>query len=236
VPAATTRIRAVLFDLGGTLVDERDFAGWVDLARRVYLDLDVDTVGHFYGEVTRELDADPEGLGREELRDEFWRRILARASGKPIDRRTGAQFRALLSESEPPIQLYSDARRCLEQLAAEHRRLGVVSNSTSEAAVRRILDRVGLLDYFERVVSSGTEGVAKPNAEIFRRAVQRLGVAPAEALFVGDLPTTDARGAAEAGLRSVWLNRDGFGFGEDPPEIMSLLEVPLVIRRLESTR
>ena len=90
-----------------------------------------------------------------------------------------------------------------------------------------------MLDYFERVVSSGTEGVAKPAAEIFRRATERLGIRADEALYVGNLPTTDARAAAAAGLHSVWLNREGMEYREDPPEIMSLLEVPLIIRRLE---
>jgi len=223
----------VLFDLGGTLVDERDFPGWVDLARRVYLDLDADTLAHFYAEVERELDADPLGLDRQELMVEFWRRVLSRASGKAVDAAAADRFRGLLHESEPPIQLYSDVRRCLDQLKSERRSLGVISNSSSEAAVRRILDRVGILPYFGRVVSSGTEGVAKPNPEIFRRAVDRLGVGPSEALFVGNLLVTDARGAASAGLHAAWLNREGMEQGDDPPEIMSLLEVPLVVARLE---
>ncbi|MGP8078533.1 MAG: HAD family hydrolase [Thermoplasmata archaeon] len=236
MPKLSARIRAVLFDLGGTLVDERDYSGWVDLARRVYLDLDADTLAHFVGEVEREFDAHPPALEREEALVEFWRQVLARSAGKEIERRVALQYLALLREAERPARLFSDVRRCLDQLRAERRTLGIVSNSTSEASVRRILDRVGVLDYFERVVSSGTEGVAKPSAEIFRRAIARLGVRPDEALYVGNLPTTDARGAAAAGLHSVWLNREGMELGEDPPEIMSLLEVPLVISRLEQGR
>ncbi|MFY9717863.1 MAG: HAD family hydrolase [Thermoplasmata archaeon] len=228
-----SRIRAVLFDLGGTLVDERDYGGWVDLARRVYLDLDADTLSHFYAEVVREFDANPPALEREAAQVEFWREVLKRSSGREVDSRVATQYLALLREAEPPVRLFSDVRRCLDQLRSEHRTLAIVSNSTSEASVRRILDRVGVLEYFERVVSSGTEGVAKPAAEIFRRAIERLGVRPEEALFVGDLPATDARGANAAGLHSVWLNREGMELGEDPPEIMSLLEVALIIRRLE---
>jgi len=233
VNASPPRIRAVLFDLGGTLVDERDFAGWVDMARRLPLDLDSDTLAHFFGEVERELDADPLGVDREDAVVEFWRRVLSRAAEREVDRSMAARFVSLRREFEAPVQLFSDVRRTLDQLKAERRALGVVSNSTSEAAVRRILDRVGILDYFERVVSSGTEGVAKPSPEIFRRAVARLHVAPHEAFFVGNLARTDAKAAAAAGLHSVWLHRDGFGFGEDPPEITSLLEVPLAVRRLE---
>jgi len=233
----TGRIRAVLFDLGGTLVDERDFAGWAELARKVYLDLTPDEVGHAFAEVERLVDAEPISLPREEMGVEFWRRVLASASGEAVSLGTAARFVAALSDGrDPPMALYSDARRCLDQLVAERRRLAVVSNSTSEASVRRILDRVGILSYFEKVLSSGTEGVAKPAPEIFRRAVARLGVGGSEALFVGNLPHTDALGARSAGLHAIWLNREGTGFGEDPPEITSLLEVSLVLRQLEGGR
>lgn len=233
MPPGRPRIDAVFFDLGGTLVDERHFSEWVDLARRVHLELDVDTLAHFYGEVERELDADPIALDREAAVVEFWRRVLSGAAGRAVDPAIVAKFLQLRGSSESPVRLFSDVRRTLDHLKGEHRALGVISNSTSEASVRRILDRARILDYFERIVSSGTEGVAKPNPEIFRRAVQRLDVAPSAAFFVGNLARTDAKAAAAAGLHAVWLNREGFGFGEDPPEITSLLEVPLAIRRIE---
>lgn len=233
MPGATSRIRAVLFDLGGTLVDERDYSGWADLARRVYLDLDADTVVHFFGEVEREIDGAPLGLERETAHVEFWRRVLSRSAGRELPAETARKFVALLREAEPPVRLFSDVRRCLDQLRGDRRRLGVVSNSTSEASVRRILDRVGIVDYFDRVVSSGTEGVAKPDPELFRRATRRLDVAPVEAVYVGNLPTTDARAASAAGLHGVWLNRDGFGLGEEPPEITSLLELPGIVGQFE---
>ena len=230
---APRKVRAVLFDLGGTLVDERDYAGWADLARRVYLDLDADTVVHFFGEVEREIDAAPLAVDREAAYVEFWRRVLSRAAEREVSAEVATKYVKFLRESEPPVRLFSDVRRCLDQLRAERRKLGIVSNSTSEASVRRILDRVGIVDYFDRVVSSGTEGIAKPNPEIFRRATQRLDVAPAEAVYVGNLPATDARAATAAGLHGVWLNREGFGFGDDPPEITSLLEVHVEISQLE---
>ncbi|HTW55363.1 MAG TPA: HAD family hydrolase [Thermoplasmata archaeon] len=231
--APPRKVRAVLFDLGGTLVDERDYAGWADLARRVYLDLDADSVVHFFGEVERELDAAPLGVDREAGHVEFWRRVLSRSAGRELSTELATKYVRFLRESEPPVRLFSDVRRCLDQLRGERRKLGIVSNSTSEASVRRMLDRVGIVDYFDRVVSSGTEGVAKPDPEIFRRAVRRLDVAPAEAVYVGNLPATDAKAASAAGLHGVWLNRDGFGFGEDPPEITSLLEVHLVVGQVE---
>jgi len=228
------RVRAVLFDLGDTLVDGKDFDGWTELARRFYLDLDPDELRHAYFEVESDVDVRPHPEGREAGLVDFWRRTLSRAAGKELDDTTTRKFIAAVHETERPVRLYSDTRRCLDQLRSERRALGVVSNSTSEAAVRRILDRVGILDYFARILSSGTEGVEKPNPEIFRRAVERLAVKPDETLYVGNLAYTDAKAATAAGLHGVWLNREGFGYGEDPPEITSLIEVPTVVRRLEN--
>jgi putative hydrolase of the HAD superfamily len=233
VTGARPHIRAVLFDLGGTLVDERDYAGWTEQARRLYLDFDPDELAHAYQEVLTEVDAEPALPDREARLLDFWRRTLSRAAQKDVTQSTAEKFLLAQKKSPAPVQLYSDARRCLDQLRQEHRALGVISNSTSEARVRQILDEAGILDYFDRVVSSGTEGVEKPNPEIFLRAVRRLGVSPPEALYVGNLAYTDAKAAQAAGLRAVWLNREGFGFGEDPPEITSLLEVPLCVRRVE---
>lgn len=227
------KVRAVLFDLGGTLIDERDFAGWSELARGIYLDLTPDALAHAYTEVKvrtdRPLgspDPDPGGV-------EFWREVLSRAAEREVSPDVARRFVQSRPLGEGRLSLFSDVRRCLDRLAREHRKLAVVSNSTSEARVRRLLDRAEILDYFSHVVSSGTEGVAKPDPEIFRRAVSRLGVSPSEALHVGDLAHTDAEGARRAGLHAVWLNRDGTGLGDDPPEITSLLEVPLCVRRIE---
>lgn len=231
--AESRRIRAVFFDLGGTLVDERDFSGWTETARRLYLDVDPDVLAHAYQEVLAEVDAEPPQPDPEERFTDFWRRTLSRAAQRDVTESTVGKFVASARSAIAPIQLYSDTRRCLDQLRHERRALGVISNSTSEARVRRILDKVGILDLFDRIVSSGTEGVEKPNPEIFQRAVRRTSVAPQEAMYVGNLAHTDAKAAAAAGLWGVWLNREGFGFGEDPPEITSLLEVPLCVRRIE---
>ncbi|WP_026424490.1 HAD-IA family hydrolase [Actinokineospora inagensis] len=59
-----------------------------------------------------------------------------------------------------------------------------------------------LPDVFDAVLVSGLEGVAKPNAEIYRRAAERLGVAPRECVFLDDVAEY-VRGAAGAGMVGV---------------------------------
>jgi putative hydrolase of the HAD superfamily len=224
------RIRAVLFDMGGTLVEDRDFETFTEISEQLGLPAHPDDLGEAVRWGTAEFDRprhDPD-------RVEFWTAVLSRASQTEIPEASVRQFIDRLRHYPRVPHLFSDVRRCLERLKKDGRILGVVSNSWSEASVRETLEKAGILPYFSAIVSSGTEGVAKPDPEIFRRAARRLGVLVEEAFYVGDLANTDARAAAAAGLRSVWLNRDGDGFGEDPPEITSLSELPKLVGRVEA--
>jgi putative hydrolase of the HAD superfamily len=227
MPLGPARIQAVLFDLGGTLVDTRDFQGWASIWSGLGLATDPEGLARAWGEA-HEGRIESNGHG-----GDLWKEVLGLALGQQADStlvRRGIEIRSTL-----PLEgvVFSDVQRCLARLRGEGRRLGVVSNSRSEGAVQDLLNRLGLLANFEFVVSSGTEKVAKPATEIYRRAVSRMALPPDEVLFVGDDVENDVRGPASYGMRSVWLNRFGTGFGEDPPEINSLSEVPRVVRELE---
>jgi putative hydrolase of the HAD superfamily len=87
-------------------------------------------------------------------------------------------------------------------------RLGIVSNS--EGRLPQLFEHVGLGDAFELIVDTAIEGVRKPDPEIFRRALERMGVAPVRALYAGDIPSVDVDGAHDAGLHAVLV--DPFGF------------------------
>jgi HAD superfamily hydrolase (TIGR01549 family) len=215
-------VQVVFFDLGGTLIDERNPEAWVECARASGLEVEVDDLVHFFAEVERENDAVGNSWGAER----FWHRILERATGGPVELPRVSGFVTCIRQQGAMAQLFSDVPHCLKTLRRAGYRMGVISNSQSEAWVRALLEKVRILEYFEAVVSSGSEGIAKPNPEIFLRAARRLRVAPAAAFHVGNLAHVDAKAAMAAGLRAVWLHRDGTGFGEDPPEITSLSELP----------
>ena len=83
-------------------------------------------------------------------------------------------------------------------------RLGLLSNFTHPPAARAILDALGLTPCFEVVLISGELGYRKPHASVFQLLVEKLGVAPAHLLYVGDDPEPDIDGACSAGLRPVW--------------------------------
>lgn len=81
--------------------------------------------------------------------------------------------------------------------------LGSVSNGNAD------LQAIGLAHHFAVSVAAHQAGCAKPDPAIFRAACAALGVAPHEAVYVGDDVLLDVKGAQQAGLRAVWLNRTG---------------------------
>jgi putative hydrolase of the HAD superfamily len=91
----------------------------------------------------------------------------------------------------------------LDRLRAAGLRLAVVSNS--DGRVEEALEAAGLRDRFEVVLDSALVGVEKPDPAIFRAALAALGVAPAEALYVGDLYEVDVVGARAAGMQAALL-------------------------------
>jgi putative hydrolase of the HAD superfamily len=73
----------------------------------------------------------------------------------------------------------------------------------------RTIEALGIAPYFTAILASEREGLKKPDARLFHMAAQRLGVAPPEAVFVGDHPLVDIAGARGAGLKAIW-KRDPF--------------------------
>jgi putative hydrolase of the HAD superfamily len=81
--------------------------------------------------------------------------------------------------------------------------IGSISNGIAD------LRTIGLAHHFKVSVAAHQLGCAKPDAAIFHAACRELGVAPADALYVGDDVLLDVQGAQRAGLRAVWMNRNG---------------------------
>jgi putative hydrolase of the HAD superfamily len=103
--------------------------------------------------------------------------------------------------------LFPEVPRVLETLRARGCKLAVVSNF--DGRLPALLDTLGVTQRIDAIVRSSLAGSAKPDPAIFRAALARLGVAPADALHVGDGALDDVTGALGAGLRAALVDRRG---------------------------
>lgn len=220
--------RAVTFDAGGTLVEPVEPVGvtYARLARRA---------GFAVGEAAMEAGfrrafaaapalAAPAGSARErrDFERAWWRRIVEASLTHALDEATAGGATRPADEDAARDELfaaafahyaaadawrvYPDAVAVLEELRARGLALAVISNF--DARLHRLLEDLGLARFFDALVVSSEVGAAKPERAIFAHALERLGgLGAAACVHVGDSQREDVRGALDAGLRAVWLER-----------------------------
>jgi putative hydrolase of the HAD superfamily len=174
-------LQAVLFDLDNTLIERN--AAFRACVQAQFCDAELQA---------QLLQLDQEGRGDRAVLFSFWKQ----QSGKPMDQ---AQLGELIAAQ---IQPDRDLIQTL-QAHAKTLQLGLITNGGGDTQRQKIcaahFDEVFPAD---RIWISAEVGVAKPDAAIFLRACEALGVAPASCLYVGDHEQEDLRGAINAGLRA----------------------------------
>jgi len=85
--------------------------------------------------------------------------------------------------------------------------LGLLSNYPDGAAIRASLERLDLTRFFDAIVVSGDVGRVKPHERPFLAVLRELGVAPEQALYVGDNWLGDIQGAKRVGMRAAWTTQ-----------------------------
>ncbi len=206
--------RAVFFDAGhtllfahpdlGTIYAETTARFGVRLSPAPFVEAFVPVFKEFvrhYAKQGTASDAQDRAMWRE-----ITERIHARVPGlSGID--FDSWFEALYVRfGDPEVwRLYDDVEPALVELRRRGLKLGVVSNW--DTRLRRICGGLGLDRLVDFIVISAEAGVRKPDPRIFEEALRRAGVAPTEALHVGDLPDEDVEGARRAGVRPVLIDR-----------------------------
>jgi putative hydrolase of the HAD superfamily len=138
---------------------------------------------------------------------------------------------------EPARQIGASTHALLDSLRERGLRTGLVSNAFDPGwLLHNDLERMGLAERLDVAVFSSEVGKRKPHESIFRAALEPLGVAPENALFVGDRRFEDVRGAKELGMKTVqalWFRADDDERGADPDyEAFTPMDVLNVVRRL----
>lgn len=216
-------IRAVFFDLGGTLFSYRQVArGTGPLIREAVRRLGVETergeIGRAYREASR-IAYEKHGhlpyyLHRDLFRDTF--RAFAEALGREasddfLDWFEAGQRDVLIEQMAPR----PDARDTVSALREQGLYTSIVSNIDDDYLLP-IIEKWKLADLFDHWTSSEEARSCKPDRRFFELALEKAGRPAGEVLFVGDSPEHDIQGARALGMTSVLIVEEG-----TPPPLQS---------------
>jgi HAD superfamily hydrolase (TIGR01549 family) len=189
-------IKAVIFDIDGTLVDS------VDLHARAWQE----AFRHFgreipYIEVRQQI-----GKGGDQLMPVFFSQAELKEFGKEM-----AEYRGELFKREylPRVRAFPKVRELFERIRQDGKQIALAS-SAKEDELKAYKKIAHISDLVEEQTSADDADKSKPHPDIFQAALAGLGaVAPAEAIVVGDTPY-DAEAAGKAGLRTIGVLCGGF--------------------------
>ncbi len=188
-------IRAILFDVDGTLVDSNDAhaRAWVDAFTAFGVSVS-------YDHVRRSI-----GMGGDKL--------MPLVSGIEEDSELGEKIagsRADIFKSKylPGIRALPGTRALLERFVASGLALAVASSAKKDE-LTPLLERAGVLDLIKKRTSSDDAEESKPDPDIVAAALQQLGVPAREAVMIGDTPY-DVAAAKRAGIEIVGVESGGW--------------------------
>lgn len=210
-------IRAILFDLGNTLIY---FDGaWPDVMRRA----DEQLLHHLQTQGF-ELQGEEFLSGFRHQLNEYYvqreaefveyttahvlRQVLERFGHLGLrDTDLAPALKELYAVSQAHWQVEDDAIATLTTLQQSSFSMGIISNAGDDDDVQALVDKAQARPYMDFVLSSAACGVRKPNPRIFEIALANWDYAPEQVAMVGDTLGADILGARNAGLYSIWLKR-----------------------------
>jgi HAD superfamily hydrolase (TIGR01662 family) len=242
-------ITAVVLDYGHTIVDfgrteEALLQAYREIRERIEAALEIEApeVGHLIdrvaGEVDRLVRISYEERRMEELDTlKVFEEVLNAALGVSVPADVVGHIVALdHSAFSNTITVKDENRAALAELKDRGYQTGLISNVTLLPDLMRAdIDALGLAKHLDQTLFSSEVGVRKPDPRIFRVMLERLGVDPGNAVFVGDRVLDDVGGAKGVGMRAVLTHE----FRHEEPEeitpdavIERLTELPETVDRL----
>ncbi len=223
-------VRAVFFDFGGTLVNA---------LRDAYPTYSAVLRGHGI-EITREQWAEVNSRVIDRLGPRRYRLVGCSPSwGDRMDSETlrelgipdpNGRISAALHEAfvaPESHRPFAESQPVIERLRGHGIGVHLVSNNIDWLI--ETLSRLGWIGLFDSVTYSQEAGAEKPDRRIFDLAVRRAKCDPTGILHVGDTWEADYLGAKQAGLRAIWLNRNGTAPPEPCEMVRDLGELPRLL-------
>jgi HAD superfamily hydrolase (TIGR01549 family) len=125
-------------------------------------------------------------------------------SASTDDSRIKTALNVFFQDYVDSLELRPYAKKLVKRIK-ENCKLGLVSNFTYAPVVYASLRKLGINQFFDAVLVSDENGWRKPHKRIFLEALRKLQVTAAEAVFIGDSPLEDIKGAKEIGMKTVFV-------------------------------
>lgn len=209
-------IEAVFFDLYGTLAGFKPDKFEVQSEACAQFGIEVTRRGIIVGYAMADaFMADqnairPLGQFNHEERADFfaeYERLVLKGCGVNVSREKAGEIWRAVRQVPYSLALYDDVLPVVDMLKMRGLTVGLISNM--DGTGEQLLEDMRLTPYVDVVVTSGEVGAAKPHPPIFREALRRAGVEAVNAMHVGDQLGSDVRGALDAGIQPVLLDREG---------------------------
>lgn len=211
------RPKVIFLDAVGTLFGVRGSVGEIygNLARQFGVNVEDEFLNHAFFQSFRRSPpmafpgADITTIPNREF--EWWRAIAIetfdQAGGLEQFTDFDSFFDALYAHfaTADPWFVYPDISEALTYWRDDGIELGILSNFDSR--IHRVVEALGLADFFSSITISTEVGAAKPDFKIFEIALKKHHCSPQAAWHVGDSFKEDYEGAKAAGLRAIWLKR-----------------------------
>jgi len=222
--------RACIFDAGGTLVHP----DWPRLSRIAEetsgRSFESSEMSRAFGEMLREVGIEMQREGfvlPEEMKRPHW--VFRRMYGAlGLDEISCAAVMERIADSHLERHVWCGIDEEVPEVLNELKRQGLLVAVISNTEDGRLLDSLaasGIADSFDLLIDSYVVGHRKPDAAIFRLTLDRLGVEPHEAAYVGDSYAHDALAARAVGLRGMLLDPMDLHPESVCPRIKSLSEL-----------
>jgi len=219
-------LRAVVFDVDFTLArpgPDLGPEGYRLLGARYGLSLDPSLYESARAAAVAELKRHPELDHDEEIWVRFTERVIIGMGGRGDTYAAAVEMERRWVHSAH-FELYDDALPVLDFLRERALLIGLLSNSSRD--LHEFVMHHGLV--VDAVLTSHAHGKTKPHEAIFRALLERLGVAPHEAVMVGDTIEDDVEGARAVGMGAVLLDREG-RYPEVEGRLDDLRELPIAL-------
>jgi HAD superfamily hydrolase (TIGR01509 family) len=234
-------IEAVVFDWGGTLtpITEVDHVEvWRSAARLLTAEQAEELAVALHAAEVAIWEATIENCRSGRVVDVVTQ-ALSECGVAASDDVVAAAITMYLAEWVPHSAAHSDAVKVLESLRNLGFRIGLLSNThwPREWHEERLVDD-GLTDLLDAAVFTSDLEYGKPHATAFEKVLDRLGVEPEQAVFVGDRMYDDVFGAHSIGMRTIWIrNQASMSWDVEPDAVVdSLAEVVGVVERWSAAR